>query len=746
MNAHAPSPAIHGQDRQILATQNSTLLRAIAHLAEIGKTDRGVWPVGVVALANETGKDPSNIRKSLAKLAADGLVTSDPIELTPEGADMLARLEILSGERTASAEIPAGFALLRHDEITPDPENAREFSGLEQVQIEGLAATIREHGLKQPPGVRPAGPHGLHILAFGERRWRAWGLLIQRGEWTADHVELCRVEAGDDLAIMEAGLIENLQRSDLSNLEAGEQFLKLHRRLGRTTAKIAAAIGKTPRFVQIAMKVAAEATEADKEQFRESERAKAAGQPGVFSWEALRDTVKTPRHVTALAASPRLAMLVVELAAKVALEPLDVGAHRPDAVEPPDEWTRISAPPGGGYWAQAEDLGLARCVRDVDHGVFGAITSVAQAWLDDQGFGDDREAMVQAVRETALGAMGARLAGESARWATAFLNPPPPRSPAAAEPAATSAVRWDPPPQPPRDSFAQQVREVNLEAGEHHIEALRPATPAADDERRSPPATAAPLALTPPQRLAVIELAHKTETSGVEARGGAIRGARVADYFRDPMARELVNLRLVSWVQAPSGTGFLGVLTQAAWDWLAQELPSGVNAAVVANAQVCVEFDGPADGGTYVTPWINDPSPSQPTPQRPSEPEPAEPAAEAPPASTDPQFLADDRAVDALSDVMRARAHKRRANRPAHADRPWDMADRAILQLLNNDLAGLLAEVAAMAARNGDLRAVSGELSSALHRAGADLRSMRRRLERDSPEYAPAHADLERDD
>lgn len=222
-----------------LAVANADVLRALK-----GPT----IPSSVSAMAREIERDESNLRKSIKTLQVAGLLCTGLAlpSLTDAGEEALAAIERAGGK--VSQADPVEFVRLRHDQIIPDPDNARtEFA---QVDLESLAETLFSHGLQQPPVVMPVDLVGKHQLVAGERRWRAWGILIASGRWPADHTQLCRLETADELARLEAGLIENLQRVDLNHMEAGLGFERLAQRLGRSNKQIAAAVGKTPEYVQ----------------------------------------------------------------------------------------------------------------------------------------------------------------------------------------------------------------------------------------------------------------------------------------------------------------------------------------------------------------------------------------------------------------------------------------------------------------------------------------------------------------
>lgn len=120
------------------------------------------------------------------------------------------------------------------NQVQPNPNQPRK--EFDQVRLEELAASIKEHGIVQPIVVRPKGK-GYEIVA-GERRWRAAGLagLTKIPALVRDFSEA---------ETMEIALIENLQREDLNPLEEAEAYRLLMESFKLTQEELAQRLGKS---------------------------------------------------------------------------------------------------------------------------------------------------------------------------------------------------------------------------------------------------------------------------------------------------------------------------------------------------------------------------------------------------------------------------------------------------------------------------------------------------------------------
>lgn len=144
-------------------------------------------------------------------------------------------LEALLGPNTREeAASSGGIRELPVGSISPNPyQPRREF---EETQLQELADSIAASGLLQPVVVRPR-PGGVHELIAGERRWRA----VQRLGWKSVPAVIKDV---DDRAMLTLALIENLQRDDLSPIDAAVGYQRLIDEFKLPQQEVARLVGK----------------------------------------------------------------------------------------------------------------------------------------------------------------------------------------------------------------------------------------------------------------------------------------------------------------------------------------------------------------------------------------------------------------------------------------------------------------------------------------------------------------------
>lgn len=128
-----------------------------------------------------------------------------------------------------SADFPE-LVELDLDQVQPNPDQPRRH--FDPIALQELADSIRHSGLLQPILVKKHADGG-YVIAAGERRWRAHGLL---GKPTIFAV----VTKGD---IEEVALVENLQRRDLDALETATALGRLGERHLYAQEQLAAIVG-----------------------------------------------------------------------------------------------------------------------------------------------------------------------------------------------------------------------------------------------------------------------------------------------------------------------------------------------------------------------------------------------------------------------------------------------------------------------------------------------------------------------
>ncbi|MBQ4511841.1 MAG: ParB/RepB/Spo0J family partition protein [Anaerolineaceae bacterium] len=118
--------------------------------------------------------------------------------------------------------------------IVPNPRQPR--TRFTDEELAELADSIREHGVIQPLVVSEQSD-GTYVLIAGERRLRASMLA------GLSSVPVVTRQA-DDRELLELALIENIQREDLSPLEAAEAYKSLEENFNLTHEEISKRVGK----------------------------------------------------------------------------------------------------------------------------------------------------------------------------------------------------------------------------------------------------------------------------------------------------------------------------------------------------------------------------------------------------------------------------------------------------------------------------------------------------------------------
>jgi ParB family chromosome partitioning protein len=144
---------------------------------------------------------------------------------------------LFSSSVAVSPMTPSETPTLRQipiDEIHPNPFQPR--TDFNPEKLRELADSIRVKGVLQPIVLRRTGT--AYQLVAGERRWRA-----------AQQAGLDRIPAVvrdyDDQEMMEAALVENIQRDDLNSIEEARAYERLLSQFEITQEALADALGKS---------------------------------------------------------------------------------------------------------------------------------------------------------------------------------------------------------------------------------------------------------------------------------------------------------------------------------------------------------------------------------------------------------------------------------------------------------------------------------------------------------------------
>jgi len=135
---------------------------------------------------------------------------------------------------TPDARPPATAPIER---LNSNPDQPRR--DFPELELNELAASIRQRGIIQPVVVRPdPGRPGYYQIVAGERRWRA----AQRAQL---HEIPIVVREIDDRTVLELAIIENVQRSDLNPIEEASGYAQLIERFTYTQEEMSEIVGKS---------------------------------------------------------------------------------------------------------------------------------------------------------------------------------------------------------------------------------------------------------------------------------------------------------------------------------------------------------------------------------------------------------------------------------------------------------------------------------------------------------------------
>ena len=124
-------------------------------------------------------------------------------------------------------------------QIVPNPLQPRK--NFKNEELKELSFSIKNQGLIQPIIVKPTDDNQFQIIA-GERRWRACQL-------NGMHEVDCVIKDLDETSVLEAALIENIQREDLNVIEEANAYKGLINIKNINNDSLAKLIGKSPSHV-----------------------------------------------------------------------------------------------------------------------------------------------------------------------------------------------------------------------------------------------------------------------------------------------------------------------------------------------------------------------------------------------------------------------------------------------------------------------------------------------------------------
>lgn len=556
MNAHS-SPSLF-VELSPLALDNKSLLREL---------NRHEAPASAAALAAAIQRDKSNVAKSLKALREAALVEAEALVLTPEG---LEQVRAIGRAENGRAELPRGWVVRAHAELRPDPAQPR--TEFDDAGLDELSASIVTRGLLQNLVISPDG-----MIRAGERRWRAIGMAIARGEWEPGKGILCQVREGDDIEALIDAMVENVLRENLNPMDEADGYRRMAD-AGLSAAQIEARIGKpkgkSKRNIQELIQFARELSPEDREAFR----------TGKLTREKARERVgnKTAKETPILDLSPREALALAEIAQAGVVLPVNATS------EP--GYTQLYTPPTGGPVARLIDRKL------VGYQIRGGIVCVkamlastpAGEYLKSLGFVDNPDICVHQLRAKALGgdlqasAQPKDAAGYS--WTTPELRAPEPRT-------------EDHPPPP---SGEADRRDIGGTEGAHTP--ARPPSPAAADRPR----------LTDRQFLILAELAAAISLDGVRNAGGLWGVRPRPDYRDDQDFLALIRQHGMAQVGPGPGGSMLAALTATGLrHFVDHGFPTedgkvGVTTGDLYDA--CIAAGEDPEGHGYRTPWLNPPA------------------------------------------------------------------------------------------------------------------------------------------
>jgi len=160
---------------------------------------------------------------------------------------LLGETDVVEAGTAAALGPDAGLREIPIEMIRANPHQPRR--NFDRAEIESLAASLKEKGVLQPILVRPlADSPGEYQIVAGERRWRAAQVAALRSLPAI-------VQTLDDQQVLEIGIIENVQRTDLNPYEEALAYRTLIDSFGHTQEAVAEAVSKSRPHVANALRL-----------------------------------------------------------------------------------------------------------------------------------------------------------------------------------------------------------------------------------------------------------------------------------------------------------------------------------------------------------------------------------------------------------------------------------------------------------------------------------------------------------
>ena len=239
------------------------------------------------------GRRSTNVKRSFATYISAGYL--DPKTLKPTDAlrEQLRTIAGVSGNvgtTDISKPAPGDTGLVPWNALLPTGLNYRKTFDAER--LDSLAASILSKGVLTALTVRPNPDRvGDYQIAAGERRYRAIGLLIDRGDLPVDTPVPVVCRDMTDAEALSIALAENMEQETVDPFEEAEGFLRLQQRYieagrdpGEASGDIAAELGCSQRIVQRRLRTIRELAPAAREAWAEGKIASFAMAEELSRW------------------------------------------------------------------------------------------------------------------------------------------------------------------------------------------------------------------------------------------------------------------------------------------------------------------------------------------------------------------------------------------------------------------------------------------------------------------------------